>query len=125
VGALESENGCIEGLVNEVGLERDEERFGSFKIKFGIVMNPGKSVTYKQGEKIMNQLRRHLLGKKVEIKAVTFPCLVCGKGFNTELGVKRHMRLVHDGKKKAKKKSGRGKQIKPKTRKRGSKKKSR
>jgi hypothetical protein len=91
----------VEGIINEVGLERDDERFGTFNLRIAMIMDTENSLTYEQGEEMMNELRKRLLGKRVKIAAIIVPCTVCGKGFNTEAGMKQHMRIVH-GKKKAK-----------------------
>ena len=93
--------GNVEGVINQVGLERDEERFGAFNLRISMIMDTENSLTYEKGEEMMNELRKRLLGKRVEIAAIIVPCPVCGKGFNTEVGMKQHMRIVH-GKKKTK-----------------------
>jgi uncharacterized C2H2 Zn-finger protein len=41
----------------------------------------------------------------VEISAIVVACPVCGKGFNTEQGMKQHVRMVHEKKKKPVKKT--------------------
>jgi hypothetical protein len=101
VGVLTKREGNVEGVINQVGLERDEERFGAFNLRISMIMDTENSLTYEKGEEMMNELRKRLLGKRVEIAAIIVPCPVCGKGFNTEVGMKQHMRIVH-GKKKAK-----------------------
>jgi hypothetical protein len=101
VGVLAKREGNVEGVINQVGLERDEERFGAFNLRISMIMDTENSLTYEKGEEMMNELRKRLLGKRVEIAAIIVPCPVCGKGFNTEVGMKQHMRIVH-GKKKAK-----------------------
>lgn len=93
--------GNVEGVINQVGLERDEERFGAFNLRISMIMDTENSLTYEKGEEMMNELRKRLLGKRVKIATIIVPCPVCGKGFNTEVGMKQHMRIVH-GKKKAK-----------------------
>jgi len=98
---LTKREGNVEGVINQVGLERDEERFGAFNLRISMIMDTENSLTYEKGEEMMNELRKRLLGKRVEIAAIIVPCPVCGKGFNTEVGMKQHMRIVH-GKKKAK-----------------------
>jgi len=98
---LAKREGNVEGVINQVGLERDEERFGAFNLRISMIMDTENSLTYEKGEEMMNELRKRLLGKRVEIAAIIVPCPVCGKGFNTEVGMKQHMRIVH-GKKKAK-----------------------
>jgi hypothetical protein len=101
VGVLVKREGNVAGVINQVGLERDEERFGAFNLRISMIMDTENSLTYEKGEEMMNELRKRLLGKRVEISAIIVPCPVCGKGFNTEVGMKQHMRIVH-GKKKAK-----------------------
>jgi hypothetical protein len=101
VGVLAKREGNVEGVINQVGLERDEERFGAFNLRISMIMDTENSLTYEKGEEMMNELRKRLLGKRVEIAAIIVPCPVCGKGFNTEVGMKQHMRIVH-GKKKTK-----------------------
>jgi len=99
-----SEAPKIRGVVREVGLERDDDRFRSFNLRIGVVVKAGKSLSYEEGERMMRRFRKELLGKRVEIAAIMIPCPICGKGFNTEQGMKQHMRLTHEKKKKAKKK---------------------
>jgi hypothetical protein len=104
VEGLAKREGNVEGIINQVGLERDDERFGAFNLRISLIMDTENSLTYEKGEEMMNELRKRLLGKRVEIAAIIVPCPVCGKGFNTEVGMKQHMRIVH-GKKKAKEES--------------------
>ena len=99
---MDAEIPKFKGVVNEVGLERAEAQFRSFNLKIGMVVKDGKNLTYDQGEKLMKRLRKQLLGKEVEVTAVVFLCPTCGKGFNTELGMKQHMRIVHTKKRRAK-----------------------
>ena len=101
---MASEAPKIRGVVREVGLERDDDRFRSFNLRIGIVVKAGKSLSYEEGERMMRRFRKELLGKRVEIAAIMVLCPICGKGFNTEQGMKQHMRLTHEKKKKAKKK---------------------
>ena len=61
----------------------------------------------------MKQFRTELLGKKAEITAIVVPCPICGKGFNTEQGMKQHVRMVHEKKRKVK--TEKPKEKKPKT----------
>jgi uncharacterized C2H2 Zn-finger protein len=97
---LESDYQKVKGVVGEVGLERDGERFNAFNVKISMVVDSGKAMTFDQGEQMIMQFRKELLGKKVEITAIVVPCPVCGKGFNTEQGMKQHVRMVHEKKKK-------------------------
>jgi hypothetical protein len=94
VGGLEGESQSIKGRIAEVGLIRDEGQFNSFNLTLSMVLK-SKSLTYDEGESLMRQFRKELLGKNVEIAAIVFPCPVCGKGFNTEQGMKQHARMVH------------------------------
>ena len=87
----------IKGVVGEIGLERKE---GKFNLTVGLVLKTG-GLTYAQGERLMAEMRKELLGKVVEIAEIIHPCPVCGKGFNTSQGMKQHVRMVHEkGKKK-------------------------
>ncbi|UCH56903.1 MAG: C2H2-type zinc finger protein [Candidatus Bathyarchaeota archaeon] len=89
----------IKGMVGEVGLIRDEERFNAFNLTISMVLKSGKPLTLDQAESMIKQYRKELLGKEVEISAITVPCPICGKGFNTEQGMKQHVRMVHKKKK--------------------------
>lgn len=102
-----SENQRVKGVVGEVGLYRDGNQFNSFKLTIEMVLDSGKGLTYDQGEALMKQFRKELLGKNVELAAVVVPCPVCGKGFNSENGMKQHLRRIH-GEKKTKRRSSRG-----------------
>lgn len=87
----------IKGVVGEIGLERNE---GKFNLTVGLVLKTG-GLTYAQGERLMTEMRKELLGKMVEIAEIIHPCPVCEKGFNTMQGMKQHVRMVHEkGKKK-------------------------
>jgi len=101
VDCLDAESQSIKGKIAEVGLTRDEEQYNTFNITLSMVLK-SKSLTYDEGESLMRQFRKELLGKDVEIAAIVFPCPVCGKGFNTEQGMKQHVRMVHEKKRKAK-----------------------
>lgn len=102
-----SENQRVKGVVGEVGLHRDGNQFNSFKLTIEMVLDSGKGLTYDQGEALMKQFRKELLGKNVELAAVVVPCPVCGKGFNSENGMKQHLRRIH-GEKNTKRRSSRG-----------------
>ena len=102
---MDPEEPKLKGVVSEVGLKRDETHFTSFNLKIGVVMNTKKNLSYREGEQLMMQLRKELLGKEVEITSNIFRCPVCGRGFNTEQGMKQHMRMTHEKKKKTKKRS--------------------
>ena len=99
----------IRGVVGEVGLERDAERFNAFNVTISMVVNTGKALTFNQGEQLIKEFRKEILGKAVEMTAIVVPCPVCGKGFNTEQGMRQHVRMVHERKAKPKgaKKAGR------------------
>ena len=99
VAVLESENQSIKGKIAEVGLTRDEGQYNTFNITLSMVLQ-SKSLTYDEGESLMRQFRKELLGKDVKIAAIVFPCPICGKGFNKEQGMKQHVRMVHDKKRK-------------------------
>ncbi len=99
VECLDAENQSIKGRVAEVGLTRHEGQYNTFNITLSMVLE-SKSLTYDEGEQLMKQFRKELLGKDVEIAAIVFPCPVCGKGFNTEQGMKQHVRMVHEKKRK-------------------------
>ncbi len=87
----------IKGIGGEIGLERKE---GKFNLTVGLVLKTG-GLTYAQGERLMAEMRKELLGKMVEIAEIIHLCPVCEKGFNTAQGMKQHIRMVHEkGKKK-------------------------
>ena len=96
------ENNKIKGVIGEVGLQRVGDRFNAFNLTINMVVDPKGTLTYDKGEQLMQQFRKQLLGKKVEIAEIIVPCPICGKGFNTEQGMKQHMRMVHKEKKKNK-----------------------
>lgn len=97
---MDAENQSLKGVVSEVGLRRDEDQFSSFNLTISMVLKSDKTMTYNQGEQLMKQFRRDLLGKDVEIIAVVFQCPTCGKSFNTEQGMKQHQRMIHGKKSK-------------------------
>jgi len=97
---LDAENQSLKGVVSEVGLRRDEDQFSSFNLTISMVLKSDKTMTYNQGEQLMKQFRKDLLGKEVEIIAVVFQCPMCGKSFNTDQGLKQHQRMVHSKKSK-------------------------
>lgn len=116
------------GVVNQVGLERDEAEFRSFNLTLGIKVKTGKKLSLKEGERLIKQMRKDLLGKNIEFEAISIPCQVCGKVFNTEAGMKQHVRRQHnDGvdtaESKTRKKASSKKKNSKKTREKGSKKK--
>ncbi len=99
---MDSDLQKLKGVVGEVGLERDGERFNAFNVTVSVVVNTGKALTFNQGEQLINELRKGLMGKAVEIAAIVVPCPICGKGFNSEQGMKQHVRMVHEKKAKSK-----------------------
>ena len=112
------------GTVSEVGLERDEQEFRNFNLTVGIRLKTGKKLSYAEGEKLIKQLKKDLLGKNIELEAIAVPCPLCGKTFNSEVGVKRHVRRQHNGEEPPpKKKRGRPKKSTKKLAKKGASKK--
>ena len=89
------ENETTKGTVNEIGIERDENQFRNFNLTIGITVDTENKLTYNQGERLLKQFRRNLLGKNIELKPIAIPCPVCGKTFNSEQGTKRHLRMSH------------------------------
>ena len=85
----------IKGIVREIGLERNEGKFNSFNLTVGLVLKTG-GLSYAQGERLMAEMRKELLGKMVEIAEIIHLCPVCEKGFNTMQGMKQHVRMVHE-----------------------------
>ena len=95
------------GVVNAVGLERDNQEFRNFTLTMGIKIKTEKKISYSEGEKLMKQLQKELMGKNIELGAVAVACPICGKVYNSEQGMKQHQRLQHKenaSKKKPKKK---------------------
>jgi hypothetical protein len=93
------------GVVNEIGLERNEEQFSNFNLKVGVLMRTDKRLSYNEGERLIRQLRKELLGKNIEFEAIAIPCPICGKTFNSELGMKQHLRRQHNDEQKNYKKN--------------------
>ena len=103
------------GIVSEVGLERDATEFTVYNLKVGIKLKAEKKLSYTEGERLIKQLRKELLGKNIELEAVAVPCPMCGRVFNSEAGMKQHVRRQHNGAEvPAKKKRGRPKKAEPK-----------
>jgi ribosomal protein L12E/L44/L45/RPP1/RPP2 len=94
----------IQGVVNAVGLERDEQEFRNFNLTVGIKIKTDKKLGYAEGERLIKQLQKDLMGKNIELEAVAIPCPICGKTFNSEQGMKQHQRLQHKENEKTKKK---------------------
>jgi uncharacterized C2H2 Zn-finger protein len=103
------------GVVNAVGMERDEQEYQSFIITLGIKIKIDKKVSYTEGEKIMKQFQKDLLGKNVEMGTIAVECPICGKVYNSEQGMKQHQRLQHGDEEPPKKKRGRQKKTEPAT----------
>jgi uncharacterized C2H2 Zn-finger protein len=115
----------FQGVVSHVGLERDEAEFLNFNLTLGILVKTEKKLTYNEGERLIKRLQKELLGKNIELEAVAVPCPVCGKTFNTETGMRQHLRKQHEGEEeKPKKRTRKAPEKKPnsKPRKTGSKK---
>ena len=108
------------GIVREIGLERNEGKFNSFNLTVGLVLKTG-GLSYAQGERLMAEMRKELLGKMVEIAEIIHLCPVCEKGFNTMQGMKQHVRMIHE--KGKKKKTVKADKTKPAPKKRASRKK--
>jgi hypothetical protein len=83
------------GVVNAVGLERDTQEFRNFTLTMGIKIKTEKKISYTEGEKLMKQLQKELMGKNIELGAVAVACPICGKVYNSEQGMKQHQRLQH------------------------------
>jgi hypothetical protein len=94
-------------------MERDEQEYQSFTITLGIKIKIDKKVSYTEGEKIMKQFQKDLLGKNVEMRAIAVECPICGKVYNSEQGMKQHQRLQHGDEEPPKKKRGRQKKTEP------------
>jgi hypothetical protein len=105
----------LQGVVNAVGLERDEQEYQNFTLVVGIKVKTDKKITYSEGERLMKQLQKDLMGKNIEFEAVAVQCPVCGKTFNSDQGVKQHQRLQHQDEEPNK--SGREKKAEPKKKK--------
>lgn len=86
----------FQGVVSHVGLERDEAEFLNFNLTLGILVKTDKKLSYTEGERLIKRLQKELLGKNIELEAVAVPCPVCGKTFNTESGMRQHLRKQHE-----------------------------
>jgi hypothetical protein len=93
---MATEDEKFQGVVSHVGLERDEAEFLNFNLTLGILVKTEK-LTYNEGERLIKKFQKELLGKNIELGAVAVPCPVCGKTFNTEVGMKQHLRKQHEG----------------------------
>jgi hypothetical protein len=94
----------ILGVVNAVGLERDDQEFRNFNLTVGIKIKTDKKISYTEGERLIKQLQKELMGKNIELEPVAVPCPICGKTFNSENGMKQHQRLQHKEEEKPKQK---------------------
>jgi hypothetical protein len=107
LGEKMADDNKLLGIVNAVGLERDEQEYRKFNLTVGIKIKTDKNISYTEGERLMKQLQKDLMGKNIELGAVAVPCSVCGRTFNSEQGMKQHQRLLH--KEEVSKKRGRKK----------------
>ena len=87
----------LRGVVREIGLEREEGRFHAFRVRLGVILKGEGAMDYEEGERLVRRLRRELLGKEVELETLIYRCPICGRGFNSEMGLKIHMRRSHGG----------------------------
>lgn len=83
------------GVVNAVGLERDDQEYRKFTLTVGIKIKTEKKISYAEGEKLMKRLQKEFMGKNIEFGAVAIPCPICGKVYNSTQGMKQHQRLQH------------------------------
>ena len=100
------------GVVSEIGLERDAQEFTSYNLTVGIKLKSDKKLSYAESEKLVKELKRELMGKNIELEAIAIPCAFCGKIFNSETGLKQHVRRQHEGEEEPPKKK-RGRKKKP------------
>ena len=112
----------ILGVVNAVGIERDDQEFRNFTLILGIKIKTDKKITYTEGEKKIKQLQRNLLGKNIELETIAVPCPICSKTYNSEQGMKQHQRLQHGDEEPSKKKPTKKKKTTTKKKKRSKKK---
>lgn len=102
------------GVVSHIGLERDAREFTSYNLTVGIKLKSDKKLSYTEGEKLIKLLKKELMGKNIELEAVAIPCPYCGKDFNSQKGMKAHVRSQHDGEELPKRKPRRRKKTVPK-----------
>jgi hypothetical protein len=93
---MDLEESKLLGVVDEIGLERDDAQFTNFNLMVGIRLKTEKKLSYNEGERLIKQLRKDLLGKNIEFEAISLPCPICGKSYNTEQGLKTHIRRTHE-----------------------------
>ena len=104
------------GIVSQIGLERDAQEFTSYNLTVGIKLKSDKKLSYAEGERLIKQLKKDLMGKNIELEAIAVPCAFCGKIFNSETGMKQHVRRQHEGEEEPPKKR-RGRPKKPEVKK--------
>jgi len=92
---MDLEESKLLGIVDEIGLERDDGQFKNFNLVVGVRLKTEKKLSYNEGERLIKQLRKELLGKNIELEAIALPCPKCGKSYNTEQGLKTHIRRIH------------------------------
>ena len=92
---MDLEESKLLGIVDEIGLERDGAQFKNFNLVVGVRLKTEKKLSYNEGERLIKQLRKELLGKNIELEAIALPCPNCGKSYNTEQGLKTHIRRTH------------------------------
>jgi hypothetical protein len=100
------------GIVSQIGLERDAQEFTSYNLTVGIKLKSDKKLTYAEGERLIKKLKKDLMGKNIELEAIAVPCAFCGKVFNSDTGMKQHVRRQHEGEEESPKKR-RGRPKKP------------
>jgi uncharacterized C2H2 Zn-finger protein len=112
---MAAEDEKFHGVVSHVGLERDEAEFLNFNLTLGITVKTERKLSYDEGERLVKRLQKELLGKNVELGTLAVPCPVCGKTFNTETGMRQHLRKQHEGEEeKPRKRAAKAKKEKPK-----------
>ena len=112
---MATEDEKFQGVVSHVGLERDEAEFLNFNLTLGITVKTERKLNYDECERLVKRLQKELLGKNVELGAMAVPCPVCGKTFNTDTGMRQHLRKQHEGEEeKPRKRAGKAKKEQPK-----------
>jgi uncharacterized C2H2 Zn-finger protein len=102
------------GVVSEIGIERDAQEFTSYNLTVGIKLKSDKKLTYAESERLVKVLKKELMGKNIELEAVAVPCPYCGKIYNSDKGMKAHVRSQHDGEELPKRKPRRSKKTETK-----------
>lgn len=97
------------GVVSAIGLERDAQEFTRYNLTVGIKLKSDKKLSYTEGERLIKLLKKELMGKNIELETIAVPCPICGKVYNSETGMKQHVRRQHEGEEPPKKKRGRPK----------------